>query len=157
MISEAKGKENIVVCIFLKHLPIFIRFYGLFDSGKPLVAIRDPELIKQITVKDFEYFLDHRKMISDVGSLFDKSLFMLTGQRWRDMRATLSPAFTGSKMRQMFELVVDCSEQTTKHLLERAKENSELKSTDMKDMCTRFASDVIATSAFGIQVEYIIR
>lgn len=123
----------------------------MFDSDKLLLAIRDPELIKQITVKDFEHFLDHRSLI-EVGPLFGKSLFMLTGQKWRDMRATLSPAFTGSKMRQMFQLVVDCSEQTTKILLKRARATPELQSTEMKDLFTRFASDVIATSAFGIQV-----
>jgi hypothetical protein len=33
------------------------------------------------------------------------------GQRWRDMRATLSPVFTSSKMKTMFVLVSECSEQ----------------------------------------------
>lgn len=117
-----------------------------------MLSIRDPELIKQITVKDFEYFLDHRKIPLDIGALFSKTLFMLTGQKWRDMRATLSPAFTGSKMRQMFELLIECSEQTAKIMLERAKSRPQLQSTDMKDLGTRFATDVIATSAFGIKV-----
>jgi cytochrome P450 family 9 len=33
------------------------------------------------------------------------------GQRWRDMRSTLSPVFTSSKMKTMFVLVSECSEQ----------------------------------------------
>jgi hypothetical protein len=33
------------------------------------------------------------------------------GQRWRDMRSTLSPVFTSSKMKTMFMLVSECSEQ----------------------------------------------
>lgn len=138
--------------MFIFHFVLNFRFFGLFDSGKPLLVIRDPELIKQITVKDFEHFLDHRDINVDIGPLFGKSLFMLRGQRWRDMRATLSPAFTGSKMRQMFQLVADCSNQSTRILLERAKSTPELKSTDLKDMFTRFTTDVIATSAFGIKV-----
>lgn len=84
--------------------------------------------------------------------LFGKSLFMLTGQRWRDMRATLSPAFTGSKMRQMFQLIVECSEQATKIIVKEANESKTPMVRDMKDLFTRFTSDVIATTAFGIKV-----
>lgn len=124
----------------------------MFDSVNPLFSIRDPDLIKQITVKDFEHFLDHRDFMSEMEPLFGKSLFMLTGQRWRDMRATLSPAFTGSKMRQMFQLIVDCADEASQILLKRAKATPSLEPTEMKDMFTRFTSDVIATSAFGLKV-----
>lgn len=130
--------------------------YGIFDTVRTLLVIRDPELIKQITVKDFEHFLDHRSFISDLEPMFGKSLFMLTGQRWRDMRATLSPAFTGSKMRQMFQLVGECAEQTSQFLLKKAKASPTLEATEMKDLFTRFTSDVIATSAFGIKVIFSI-
>lgn len=32
------------------------KIVGLFDFQRPLYLIRDPELIKQIAVRDFEYF-----------------------------------------------------------------------------------------------------
>lgn len=131
------------------------RFYGTFDFNRPILAIRDPDLIRQITVKDFDYFVDHRSFLADPTQepLFGKSLFLLTGQKWRNMRATLSPAFTGSKMRQMFQLVVGCSEQAITILVTEAKASSSKPFVpDMKDLFTRFTNDVIATSAFGIQV-----
>lgn len=68
------------------------------------------------------------------------------------MRATLSPAFTGSKMRQMFQLVVDCSEQATDILLSEAKASTKPYVPEMKDLFTRFTNDVIASAAFGIKV-----
>lgn len=77
---------------------------------------------------------------------------MLRGQRWRDMRTTLSPAFTGSKMRQMFQFVVECSEQTVKILQKECQESTKQYAPEMKDVFTRFTNDVIATSAFGIKV-----
>lgn len=66
------------------------------------------------------------------------------------MRSTLSPAFTGSKMRSMFELVVNCSEDMKNILVERSEKEQLI--VEMKDLFTRFANDVIATCAFGIQV-----
>lgn len=116
--------------------------------------IRDLELIKQITVKDFEYFLDHRDFFLDEETepLLGKSLFMLKGQKWRDMRATLSPAFTGSKMRKMFQLVVECSEEATNIMLKEANASNEPYVPEMKDIFTRFTNDVIASSAFGLKV-----
>lgn len=44
-------------------------------------------------------------------------------QKWRDMRTTLSPAFTGSKMRLMYEFIIECAQQMTDHL--QQKENKE--------------------------------
>lgn len=126
----------------------------MFEFRRPLLVIRDPELIKQITVKDFEHFLDHRDFFLDEETepLFGKSLFMLKGQKWRDMRATLSPAFTGSKMRKMFQLVVECSEEATAIMLKKASASDEPYVPEMKDIFTRFTNDVIATSAFGLKV-----
>jgi hypothetical protein len=35
----------------------------------------------------------------------------VAGQRWKDMRSTLSPAFTSSKMKTMFVLMSECCQQ----------------------------------------------
>lgn len=46
---------------------------------------------------------------------------IILGQKWRDMRGTLSPAFTSSKMRQMFVHVAECGEQMANHYLQEIK------------------------------------
>lgn len=124
---------------------------GLFELMNPITQIRDPELIKQIGVKDCDHFMNHRTAIDEeVDPLFGRSLFVMKNEKWRDMRSTLSPAFTGSKMRSMFELVVNCSEDMKTHLIKDSKKGNV--SLELKDLFTRFANDVIATCAFGIQV-----
>lgn len=61
-----------------------------------MVLLRDPQLIKQLTVRDFDHFMNHRVLMTEeLDPLFGKNLVSLTGQKWRDMRSTLSPAFTG--------------------------------------------------------------
>jgi cytochrome P450 family 9 len=67
------------------------------------------------------------------------------------MRTTLSPAFTGSKMRQMYEFVAKVGQQsadTIKDQIEAKGDNV----FEFKELATRFTVDVIATSAFGIEV-----
>ncbi|TMW40868.1 hypothetical protein DOY81_014052, partial [Sarcophaga bullata] len=84
------------------------RVYGVFDQRTPVFFLRDPEVVKQIAIKDFDHFVNHRNTFSDEDdtdhskNLFGASLFLMKDNKWKDMRSTLSPAFTGSKMRQMF-------------------------------------------------------
>jgi cytochrome P450 family 9 len=60
--------------------------------------LRDPEIIKKLTIKDFDHFMDHRSLIpEEIDQMITKTLPVLRGQKWRDMRSTLSPAFTGLK------------------------------------------------------------
>lgn len=75
--------------------------------SKPIHMINDPKLIKKLAVKEFDHFTDHRHFFDEsMDTLFGNSLFFMRGQKWRDMRSTLSPAFTGSKMKHMFPSVV---------------------------------------------------
>lgn len=119
----------------------------------PTYLVRDADLLRQITIKDFDYFEDHLAFIdSESDTLFGQSLFMLSEQKWREMRTTLSPAFTGSKMRQMFELVVECADDMTKYLNVEAKNGKPVR-WEMKELFSCYTSDVIASCAFGLKVD----
>lgn len=59
---------------------LFVRFYGTFQFTKPLLLVRDIELIKKIFVKDFEHFIDHNTIINaENDPLFGRNLFSLKG------------------------------------------------------------------------------
>ncbi|PSN52369.1 Cytochrome P450 9e2 [Blattella germanica] len=128
------------------------KYGGMFEFMNPVLVLRDPELIKMVTVKDFEYFLDHRAPISEEAEpMFGKNLFNLRGHRWKEMRSTLSPAFTSSKMKNMFVLVSECGKQLGEFLMECSRDKKgDLLTVELKDLYTRYTNDVIATSAFGI-------
>lgn len=121
------------------------RLIGFFDQREPVYFARDSEFLRQITIKDFDNFEDHVGFIdSDSDALFGKSLFLLSEKKWRDMRTTLSPAFTGAKMRHMFELVVECAEDMSKHFVAEAKNGQSIQ-WEMKELYSRYTSDVIAS------------
>lgn len=113
--------------------------------------VRDPEMLRQIAIKDFDHFSDHKMGANNSNDMLSDSLVMLRGDTWRDMRATLSPAFTGSKMRQMFELIGDCAYGICEHFKKQAKKGVAIE-PEMKDLFLKYTNDVIATSAFGISV-----
>lgn len=60
---------------------ICFRFVGRYELLKPTLIIRDIDLVKKITIKDFEYFLDHRGFADKkVEPLFARNLFSLKGK-----------------------------------------------------------------------------
>ncbi|XP_044738022.1 cytochrome P450 9e2-like [Chrysoperla carnea] len=129
---------------------------GFVAFNNATLIIRDTELIKQITVKDFDYFTDHPKtfFVEGVDGLLDKNLFALDGDTWREMRATLSPAFTGAKIRGMFQVVNECGDQMAAFYLNEIKKlggDSKHIELELKDSFTRFTNDVIANTAFGVK------
>lgn len=127
--------------------------YGVFNLRDPLFYLSDPELIRQVGIKSFDTFSNHRKGIADGPndkSLIGKSLLSLRDRRWKQMRSTLTPTFTSLKIRQMFELIHACNEEAVAYVQRQLDAgNSEL---ELKDFFTRYTTDVIATAAFGIQV-----
>ncbi|XP_032665497.1 uncharacterized protein LOC116841545 [Odontomachus brunneus] len=125
------------------------KYFGLYATTQPIIFIRDPELIKEIFVKNFEIFPNRVGFSYINDPLFSKNLFSLQGQKWRDVRTMLSPAFTSSKMKTMFTLMLECAVDFAKALSEKSVNESNV---DMKDAFTKYTNDVIATCAFGIKV-----
>ncbi|XP_044738975.1 cytochrome P450 9e2-like [Chrysoperla carnea] len=133
------------------------KFYGIFLFSAPTILIRDLQMIKDILIKDFENFGDHSNSIflEGISPIIDRNLFSLKGSKWRDMRATLSPAFTGSKMRIIFQLITECCEQFINHFMNEIKINNDgqpLK-VELKEIFTRLTNDIIASTAFGIKID----
>ncbi|XP_053995328.1 cytochrome P450 9e2-like [Hylaeus anthracinus] len=127
------------------------KYFGFYNFTTPVIVLRDPELLTSITVKNFDNFTDHRGFVDEeLDPLMGKNLFALRGDRWREMRKTLSPSFTSSKMKIMFNLIVDCADNFTNHI---AKESKGGKVYNLKKIFGRYATDVIATSSYGVAID----
>ncbi|KAG5324865.1 CP9E2 protein, partial [Pseudoatta argentina] len=124
------------------------KYLGLYFMTNPVFLFRDLELIKTVLVKNFEAFPDRRGFADFNDFLFKKNLFSLRGEKWRNVRNLLSPSFTSSKMKMMFTLMSECAVDFAKFLSSPANKGD----IDMKDVCSKYTNDVIATCAFGIKV-----
>nr|ASX93979.1 cytochrome P450 CYP9A74 [Zygaena filipendulae] len=131
------------------------RFVGSYEFLTPTIYIRDLELIKKITVKHYEHFVDHRAIVDeDVDPFLGRNLFAMKGHKWRDMRLTLSPAFTSSKIRLMVPFMVEVGDQMIESLKKKilCTESGSIE-VESKDLMMRYANDVIASCAFGLKVD----
>lgn len=133
------------------HTRIHLEFWprkivGSFGLGKTSYIACSPDLVKQISIKEFASFTGH-PAVFEVDELLSKVLSMLKKEKWRKMRATLSPAFTGNKIRIMHDLIKNCCTNAICTLNERIKDKETF---EMKEFFTNFAVDVIASCAFGL-------
>lgn len=53
---------------------------GYYDCNKPQLVLGTPELVKKLTIKDFDYFTDHRAM-SHEDDILSKSIVMSKGKQ----------------------------------------------------------------------------
>ncbi|XP_069672362.1 probable cytochrome P450 6a13 [Periplaneta americana] len=124
------------------------KFGGTYMFTKKGILVRDPDMIKDVLIKDFSSFHDRGIYINEEVEPLTGHLFMLPGARWRNLRVKLTPTFTSGKMKMMFQTLVDCGEELKTCLEESARKQETI---EMKDLLARFSTDVISSCAFGIQ------
>lgn len=132
--------------------------YGLYEFFRPILVINDPELIKNVLVKDFEHFSDRRKFDRKAGTTERDMVLMemvtsKNGPEWKGLRSVVTPVFTSGKIKSMFPLVCDKADALVRFSLKEASENPYV---DMKKNFGRYALDTIATCAFGIECNSLV-
>lgn len=77
-------------------------------------------------IKDFDHFANHFNMIIEADKYIGRSLFGLENKEWREMRSSISPIFTSSKMKMMFGLLSDQAKDFVSYFEERSNKGDEL-------------------------------
>jgi cytochrome P450 family 9 len=138
---------------YKKFKALGVKFGGIMEFRRPIVYVIDLDLVKQILVKDFDHFVDRRKFELGNEPILRNMLTILEGQEWKDVRAVMSPTFTTGKIKRMFKHFNECG----KSLHEYVKAKPELSEGSgeykiiVQDVVSRFAVDVIGSTAFGMQ------
>ncbi|XP_054926489.2 cytochrome P450 3A8-like [Dermacentor andersoni] len=125
------------------------RVYGMFESGKPSLFVAEPELLKQILLKDF-LVLPNRRSVNFFEPLFDYMLSVIPYPRWKTIRKYYSPAFTSGKLRKMEHQIEACTKSTMYHLQKAAEEERDL---ELGHFFGNFTLDLIARYAFGTHLD----
>ena len=60
--------------------------FSTFLGDRPGLILADPEIIKDINIKDFHLFVDRNDLITG-DPMNDRSLFNLFGDEWKKMRS----------------------------------------------------------------------
>ncbi|XP_010881640.2 thromboxane-A synthase isoform X1 [Esox lucius] len=125
------------------------RVCGYYIGRRPVVVVADPDMLRQIMVKDFSTF-PNRMAIRTATKPVSDCLLMLRNERWKRVRGILTPSFSAAKMKEMGPLI----NTATATLLTNLNGNAESgKSFDIHSCFGSFTMDVIASVAFGTQVD----
>lgn len=125
-------------------------YFGIYVLDKPYLVLRSPELIKKILIKDFRVF-SNRNFGADpkADPMAANSLFIMKNPDWKALRIQLTPVFTSGKMKMMLPIMnesgLDLQEYVGKHVGANFIE--------MKEVCAKYTTDLIASCAFGIQAK----
>ncbi|XP_026675117.1 cytochrome P450 6A1-like [Ceratina calcarata] len=126
-----------------KHLPVF----GMFIRSNRVLVVNDPDIIQTILVKDFSKFANRGIALNESMEPLSQHLFLLEPKRWRPLRTRLSPTFTSGKLKEMFSMIIECSNTFEKYVDSLIANGNNI---DVREVCARFTTDVISSCAFGL-------
>lgn len=148
VITRRQSVADKVLEIYEELKPLGHKYAGLYFFSRKVFLPMDPCLVKNILGADFQYFHDRGIYYDEKNDPVSAHLFSLTGSKWKHLRAKLTPAFTGGKVKYMFQSVLTCAEEMVEII------SAELfygETIEMKDFLARFTTDVIGSCAFGLE------
>ncbi|XP_070565769.1 cytochrome P450 3A9-like [Ptychodera flava] len=134
-----------------------IKKYGeifcCYEGRKPTIVVADPDMLKQILVKEFHKFQNRHHALGSpkrTNPVFGQSVLFLEDRRWKEVRTILTPAFSAAKMKEMSPFINAATSQ-----LLNALESHKVKgdSFNLWKVFGNYTLDVIAAAAFGIDIE----
>ncbi|KAL5018100.1 hypothetical protein ScPMuIL_003822 [Solemya velum] len=138
----------------LKHYEVWSKkygkVYGVFIGAFPVLFVNDLDILRQITVKEFNNFTDR---VTDIGGSEDtigKGVFFLGGSDWKRVRNIITPAFSSGKIKLMFGMMNERAIKLTENLMDTAGNDGYV---IMGDAFGAFTIDVIAATAFGLDID----
>uniref|UniRef100_A0A8D3D5Y8 Thromboxane-A synthase n=1 Tax=Scophthalmus maximus TaxID=52904 RepID=A0A8D3D5Y8_SCOMX len=118
------------------------RICGYYLGRRPVVVIADPDMLRQLLVRDFSSFQNRMPMTD--------CLLMLRNERWKRVRSILTPSFSAAKMKEMVPLINTAIDALMNNLNVYAESGEAF---DIHRCFGCFTMDVIASVAFGTQMD----
>uniref|UniRef100_A0A3B4H085 Thromboxane-A synthase n=1 Tax=Pundamilia nyererei TaxID=303518 RepID=A0A3B4H085_9CICH len=137
---------------FFKPLNDLIKTYGkvcgYYLGRRPVVVVADPDMLRQVLVKDFSSFPNRR--VRTLYRPISDCLLQLKNERWKRVRSVLTPSFSAAKMKEMVPLIKTATDALMKNLNVHAESGEAF---DIHRYFGYFTMDVIASVAFATQVD----
>ncbi|XP_048249054.1 cytochrome P450 3A29-like [Haliotis rufescens] len=124
--------------------------YGEWYGGLPMITVYDPDILKEVFIKDFETFKDRLGFFDLDDYPLSTNLFSAKSDAWRRIRKIVSPTFSAGKLRKMCRGINLCAQKLTKNFVHAAESGEEV---DVKEYCGAFTMDAIGNTAFGVDID----
>lgn len=150
-IADLYGPET-ARAVYARWQATYGRTYGMYYFRKPSLVTTDPEIIRQVLIKDFANFRDRFSHDDDalINPQLDSGIFFAKGETWKRIRGLISPSFSIAKIKSMTSVINKSATRLGQHVLESARKGAPL---DAKLLFGAFAMDVVTGAGFGIDVD----
>ncbi|XP_042351719.1 thromboxane-A synthase [Plectropomus leopardus] len=125
------------------------RVCGYYLGRRAVVVIADPDMLRQVMVRDFSSF-PNRMTVRFATKPMTDCLLMLRNERWKRVRSILTPSFSAAKMKEMVPLINTAIDALMSNLNISAESGEAF---DIHKCFGCFTMDVIASVAFATQVD----
>ncbi|XP_054714031.1 cytochrome P450 3A8-like [Uloborus diversus] len=125
------------------------KIYGHFEANRPILAVSDPAILRNILVKDFHLFTSRRSLESG-NPIFDNMVVTLQGEAWKRVRTIITPTFTTGKIKRMMGIFTKCAQTCVKNYTKFAESGEP---AELKNLYGAFTMDVIASTAFSTKLD----
>lgn len=156
---------NFKECVLLKKPPSVIMreiynsvdpddpYVGFYIFHKPVLLLRDHDLIKQVMITDFDVF-PNRRFGSGIerDSVNLDSILSMKQPRWKYVRNKMSPVLTGQKLKSMIPLMIECGKLMLDFIEKLPTDKTGRSKWETKDITSRYSNDVMASLAFGVSI-----
>ncbi|OAD61701.1 putative cytochrome P450 6a19 [Eufriesea mexicana] len=124
---------------------------GIYKGLKPVLVIREPNLIKAVLQSHFSRFHENgMKIVPEVDPLLAKNPFFNYGEEWSNGRKRLTYAFSNTRLKILFA-AVDGVCKKFENFVNRRLQSSGKYEVDLKSLFTKFTAEVVANAGFGIE------
>lgn len=129
-------------------------YVGFYIFHKPCLLLRDPDVIKQFMIRDFQNFSDrHFAGPNQKDSIGMKNLFGLKNPAWNYVRTKITPTLTRNKLKQMFPLMMEIGMSMMEYLQEQPADRDNVKLMDAQELSYKYTTDLIASVALGTKTD----
>lgn len=126
-------------------------YIGFYIFHKPMLLLRNHDLIKQVMITDFEMFPNRRfGSTKEKDSISLDSILSMKQPRWKYLRSKLTPSLTGQKLKNMLPLIEECGKPMLTFIENLFTKKFGQNNCEMKNLSSRYVNDIIASIAFGI-------
>ncbi|CAF1403825.1 unnamed protein product [Adineta ricciae] len=123
------------------------KIVGVFEGTTPIILISDPEILRNVLIKDSHVFVN-RRIIEGAAGALEHGLTVLKDEQWKNARSIVSPAFSSAKLKAMYGLINEISNIYNERLLEYADKQEIF---DIKVLNGQYTLDNIASCLFGVE------
>ncbi|KAJ8253832.1 hypothetical protein COCON_G00204440 [Conger conger] len=125
------------------------KIWGFYDGRQPVLGIMDTGMIKTILIKECYSVFTNRRNLGLNGALYD-AVSIVEDEEWKRIRSVLSPSFTSGRLKEMFTIMTQHSNNLIRSLQKKVINDE---SVDVKEFFGSYSMDIVTSTAFSVDID----